>query len=154
MVFGRLPRLPSHEPLREADVLPNHNNYVVDLVTQIIKIQQMAYDNLIAAKFKSKNHFNRKINEQIFKVEEFVFLLSGPTPKKFGKHYCGPHKVLEVISSTSVRIAINMGSKIVHANKLRKSYIGRQKARETNENPGRKRRQVLVRIIHEPNLKT
>lgn len=35
VVFGRLPRLPSSEPLREGDVLPNYNDYVFDLVTRI-----------------------------------------------------------------------------------------------------------------------
>lgn len=33
LVFGRLPRLPSGDPLREGDLLPTYKGYLVDLIT-------------------------------------------------------------------------------------------------------------------------
>ena len=42
IIFGKLPRLPSSDPLREGDLLPTYKNYVVDLVTRLIGIQKIA----------------------------------------------------------------------------------------------------------------
>ena len=50
VVFGRLARLPSNDPLRDADMLPTYNDYMIDLVTRLNSIRTLVYDNLIEAK--------------------------------------------------------------------------------------------------------
>ena len=35
VIFGRLARLPSSDPLRELDLLPKYNGYLVDLVIRL-----------------------------------------------------------------------------------------------------------------------
>lgn len=126
IVFGRLPRLASSEPLREGDFVPTYNSYALNLVTHLSGIEKLAQDNLVASKHKSNKYSDRKINKRNFKVRKYVFLLSGPKPKKLGDHQTGAHKVLEVINITNVRIQINKSSKIVHAQRLRISDINHE----------------------------
>ena len=75
------------------------------------------------AKHRSKNYYDKKINSTNFRVGDYVFLLRGPKPGKFGDHYTGPHKILEVINKTNIRIQFKGNGKIVHSNRLRKSCI-------------------------------
>lgn len=86
----------------------------------------MAYDNLVASKFKSKKYYDRKVNERNFRVGDYVFLLSGIKPGKLEDQYSGPHKILEVINKNNIRIQINNSSKVVNANRLKISHITKQ----------------------------
>ena len=126
VVFGRLSRLPSSDPFRKLDLLPNYNGYLVDLVTRLNGIRTLVYDNLVAAKNKSKKYYDRHINPRNFKIGDYVYLLKGPKLNKFGDHYTGPHKILEIIDNTNVRIALNKTNKVVHANRLRISHINQE----------------------------
>ena len=55
VVFGKLARLPSSDPLREVDVLPTYKGYIIDLVTRLNGIRTLLYDNLVESNEKSKN---------------------------------------------------------------------------------------------------
>ena len=123
IIFGRLARLPSSDPLREADLVPTYKGYIEELVARLNSIQKMAYDNLVQSKFQSKKYYDRKINPKNFKVGDYVYLLNGPKPGKLGDHYTGPHKILELINKTNVKIQFKNSTKIVHANRLRISHI-------------------------------
>ena len=126
VVFGRLARLPSSDPLREGDLIPTYKDYVKNLVTRLNSIQKLAFDFLVASKEKSKKYYDRKINPRNFKVGDFVFLQSGPKPGKFGNHYFGPYKILEVLNKNNVKIQIKNKGKIVHTNRLRISHINQE----------------------------
>ena len=126
VIFGRLARLPSSDPLREGDVVPTYKGYMVDLVTRLNGIQKLAYDNLVSSKFRSKKYYDRSINPKNFHTGDYVFLLSGPKPGKFGHHYTGPHKILEILNKNNIKIQTSKGSKIVHANRLRISHINHE----------------------------
>ena len=123
VVFGRIARLPSSDPLREGDMLPTYKGYIIDLVTRLNSIQKLAYNNLVSSKFRSKKYYDRKINPTNFKVGDFVFLQSGPKPNKFGDHYSGPYKILQVLNRNNIKLEIKGKNKIVHANRLRISHI-------------------------------
>ena len=81
----------------------------------------MVYDNSVDAKNRSKKYYDRAINHRNFKLVDYVYLLKGPKPNKFGDYYTGPHKILEIIDNTNIRI--NKTSKVVHANRLWISHI-------------------------------
>ena len=123
MVFGRLARLTSCEPFGEDDLLPTYQGYIKDLVTRLKDIKTMVYNNLVNAKQRSKNYYYKKLNRQNFKVSAYIFLLNGPKPSKFGDHYTGPHKILEVINKNNIKIQFKGNSKVVHANRLKVSHI-------------------------------
>lgn len=123
VVFGRLARLPSGEKLRLEDQLPTYKNYIVDLVTKLNEISKLTHENLVKSKEKSKIYYDKTVNEKEFKVGSYVYLLKGAKPRKFGNHFTGPHKVLEVLSKNNIRIQFDKKDKTVHANRLRHSHI-------------------------------
>ena len=49
VVFVRLARSPSSEPLREDDLQPAYQGYIKDLVTRLIEIRTTVYENLVHA---------------------------------------------------------------------------------------------------------
>ena len=50
VVFGKLARLPSGDPLRETDLLPSYKGYIIDLVTRLNGIRTLVYENLVGSK--------------------------------------------------------------------------------------------------------
>jgi len=97
LVFGKIARIPSNELLPSRDKLINYDDYLINLVTQLHAIQINARENIVEAKFKSKKHYDKKINLQTFKPGDYVFLLKGSKPDKFGDQYTGSHEVLEIL---------------------------------------------------------
>jgi len=123
LVFGKIARVPSSELPAPEDRLENYDEYLINLVTQLHTIHGNARKNVIDAKHRSKKYYDKKINPQIFKPGDQVFLLKGPKPGKFGDHYTGPHEVLEILNKNNVKIRIKKNSRIVHPNRLRISHI-------------------------------
>lgn len=123
LVFGKIARIPSNELLPPEDKLASYKDYLINLVTQLHAIQNNARENVVTAKTKSKKYYDKKINPQIFKPGDLVFLLKGPKPGKFGDQYTGPHEVLEILTKNNIRIRIKKNSRIVHPNRLRISHI-------------------------------
>ncbi|KAL6427138.1 hypothetical protein ACFW04_008640 [Cataglyphis niger] len=123
LVFGKIARIPSNEALGSEDKLANYDDYLINLVTQLHTIQGNAHKNVVDAKLRSKQYYDKKINPQNFKPGDHVFLLRGPKPEKFGDHYTGPHEILEIINKNNVKIRIKKNSRIVHPNRLRISHI-------------------------------
>ena len=123
VVFGKLARLPSGDPLRETDLLPSYKGYLIDLVTRLNGIRTLVYENLVGSKNRSKQYYDKSINPRNFRIGDYVFLLKGPKPNKFGDHFSGPHKILEIIYKNNIKIQYNKRNKIVHAKRLRISHI-------------------------------
>lgn len=140
VVFGKLARLPSNTPLREGDMLPTYKGYVIDLVTRLTGIQKLAYENLLKSKHRSKKYYDQKLNPKVFKPGDYVYLLSGPKPGKFGDHYTGPHRILEILPKYHVKILFHNKPKIVNSNRLRISFIH-------NETNNRKNKKLTLRDV-------
>ncbi|KMQ84107.1 enzymatic polyprotein endonuclease reverse [Lasius niger] len=62
LVFGKIARVPSNEPLAPEDKLANYNEYLINLVTQLHTIQGNARKNVVEAKCRSKKYYDKKIN--------------------------------------------------------------------------------------------
>lgn len=60
------------------------------LITHLNGFQKVTYDNLDSSKLGKKKCYDRKFNEQGFKLGDFIFLLSGLEPKKLEEQYFGP----------------------------------------------------------------
>ncbi|CAD6234313.1 GSCOCG00012383001-RA-CDS, partial [Cotesia congregata] len=118
LVFGKVARVPTSEPLHELDCLPTYNDYISKLVNRLINIRELARENLIKAKEKSKEIHDKHIKFVTFKAGENVFLLKGPKPNKFGDHYDGPYKILEVFPNGNVSLKIGSKTKVVHPNHM------------------------------------
>ena len=86
-------------------------------------MREIARQNLIAAKQKSKEYYDRKIYPQNFKIGDSVFLLEGGELRKFENQYSGTYEVLEILGKGNIKISIKNKPKIVNINRLRLSYI-------------------------------
>lgn len=93
------------------------------MVSRLNGIQKLVYNNQLDSKENSKTYYDKSINPVNFKLGDYVFLQSGPTPGKFGNHYSGPYKILEIINNINIKIQMGKENKIVHANRLRISHI-------------------------------
>ena len=97
--------------------------HMTKLITKLHEMRGIARWNLIAAKEKSKEYYNRKINPQNFEIGDSVFLLEGGELQKFENQYSGRYEVLEILGKGSIKISVKNKPKIVNINRLRLSYI-------------------------------
>ena len=94
------------------DRLPTYGHYMIKLVTLLHEIQRTTSSNLIQAKLRSKEYYDRKTNPKNFSVGDYVFLQKGPKPKKLGDHSTGPHRILEVFPNENVDVDPPLQGKI------------------------------------------
>ena len=62
LVFGKLAREPSTEPLSQNEKLQIYDDYLINFVTQLHEMRTQARENLIEANENSKMYHDRKIN--------------------------------------------------------------------------------------------
>ena len=123
LIFGRVARVPSgHNPEEESET---YHSYLTNLFENICDIQEVARANLIRAKERSKNYYDKRVNPTIFNTNDNVFLLNESKTDKFGKEYHGPYRIIEILDHENVRIQINKSTRIVHVNRLRESPLRR-----------------------------
>ena len=115
--------MPSSDPLPEHEKMETYDMYMTKLITKLHEMRGIARQNLIAAKEKSKEYYDRKINPQNFKIGHSVFLLEGGELKKFENQYSGPYEVLEILGKRNIKISDKNKPKIVNINRFRLSYI-------------------------------
>ena len=121
--FGHLAREPTGEVIIE-DMEPTYAEYLTDLFNKINIVQQMARENLIKSKLRSKEYYDRRINPQNFKTD-LVYLLKEPSKGKFFDQYTGPYgvrKVLEILQNQNVKIEVKGLPRTVHLNKLKLAH--------------------------------
>ena len=119
--FGHLAREPTGEVIIE-DMEPTYAEYLTDLFNKINTVQQIARENLIKSKLRSKEYYDRRINPQNFKTGDLVYLLKEPSKGKFFDQYTGPYKVLEILQNQNVKIEVKGLPRTVHLNKLKLAH--------------------------------
>ena len=67
LVFGNLASLQSGDPLPEHEKVETYDFYMIKLIIKLHEMREIARQNLITAKEKSKEYYDRKINPQNFK---------------------------------------------------------------------------------------
>lgn len=119
IVFGFPMRLPSNEPLKKSEKLPTFEGYLENLVKNLRDTAEIARENLIVSKNRSKEYYDRLINPIEFKVGDKVWFMKEPKPGKLEKdHYLGPFDIIKVNDKNNIEIDFNGKTKTVDANKL------------------------------------
>ena len=77
LVFGKLAREPSSEPLSQKEKLQSCDDYLINFVNILHEMRKQARENLISAKEKWKIYYDKKINPLKVKIGDNVFLLKG-----------------------------------------------------------------------------
>ena len=62
LVFRKLAREPSSEPLSQKEKLQTYDDYLINFVTQLHEMRTQARENLISAEEKLKIYYDKKIN--------------------------------------------------------------------------------------------
>lgn len=119
LVFGKTANIPACEPMTE-DQSESYSHYLTELYNKLRETQSAARDNLVKAKERSKQYYDKRINPVKFKVGDRVFLLSDPY-KKLGDQYKGPYEIVDKLGDVNVRLRIGPGrTRVVHTNKLKR----------------------------------
>ena len=126
MVFGKLAREPSSEPLSQQEKLQTYADYLINFVTQLHEMRIQARENLISAKEKSKIYYDKKINPLEVKIGDNVFLLKVGKTKKLDNQYTGPHEVLDVLVKGNLKINVKGKPTVVHINRIKRSHMNIQ----------------------------
>jgi len=120
LIFGTAARIPSSfNPEPDSATYSYH---LTNLFVKIRDLQRTAKANLEKAKRKSKEYYDKRVNQATFEPGDKVFLINNHKTDKFSAEYLGPYRVIEVLNHENVRIEINSTNRIVHTNKLKKAY--------------------------------
>ena len=134
LVFGRLTRVPSSDPLEPEDLLPTYAGYMTALVERLSFLQGTAQEKLLLAKKRSKEYYDKKANHKMFKIGDFVWLQSGPKPHKFENQYSGPYLIIETWENDNVKLQIKENkTKVIHSNRLRLLHVNPPASSESSE---------------------
>nr|XP_034195210.1 uncharacterized protein LOC117611386 [Osmia lignaria] len=94
LIFGKPAREPSSFPTGER--LKSYGDYLTELITHTIKIRNIAADNLIASKHRSKKYYDKHSRPVEFNVGDYAYALLEPRISKFDPHYVGPYEIINV----------------------------------------------------------
>ena len=133
-VFGKIARVPSARCPIEENIDETYEQYLDKLCEKLTqkKTQRIARENLLHAKQKSKQYYDKRLNPCEFKVGDSILLLKEPKRGPFGPEYTGPHKIINLLDNEkNVEITFKSGTRIVHPNKLRLTKL--KNASETAE---------------------
>lgn len=124
-VFGKIARVPSATAVLDEDITETYMDYLTRLKARLRDIQDVARENLIHAKQRSKEYYDRRLNPCVFEVGDNVMLVNDHKKNKKDPEYAGPFKII-AISENGVNVTIvykNNKPRVVHSNKLRKTRL-------------------------------
>ena len=103
LVYGKISRTPSCEPLMDDTRLTTYGDYMIKLVkTSYMRFKEQREIIYL----RSKEYYDRKANPKNFVVVDYVFLQKGRKRKKLVDYWIGPHKILELFPNENVHIEV------------------------------------------------
>lgn len=95
IVLRKIVRTPSSFPSHEK--LETYGSYLRDLILQLTGIKNIATRNLISAKNRSKQIYDRKLNAFTGKVGDKVYVKRETKPNKLDSKSHGPYTIVEIL---------------------------------------------------------
>jgi hypothetical protein len=74
----------------------NYNDYQYEVKRQMQEVQAFARSNLLEAKNKSKEHYDKSAKSQTFEVGQKVLLQEKAAKNKLAPKWLGPYEILDV----------------------------------------------------------
>lgn len=122
LVFGNKPELPS-SIARNPEFKYSYDSYIAQLKLKLNKCHQIARENVIKSKEKSKKYYDRSASDIVFDLGDQVLLSNeGSKPhisKKFAAKYTGPYEIVQQNSPTNFTIKLKNKDQKVHVNRLK-----------------------------------
>ena len=108
LLIGFNPEIPSS--LKQKTPLYNYDNYVQILRFKLHEAYQAVKENLQKSKERSKEYYDEKINEKIFKIWDFVRIKNPAKKGKLDFNWSKPFEVINV--NIDVNTTLKIGNKI------------------------------------------
>ena len=122
LVFGRIARIPVSAVNLNTET-ESYADYLANLDQKLTDAQILAKENLIRAKERSKNYYDRHTNPQRFLLNEDVYMLKEPRKNKLADQYVGPFRIIELLPRNNVRLRISAKrTRVVHCDKIKHSH--------------------------------
>ena len=120
LIFGEKPILPS-AITQNPEFKYTYDDFIDNLKLKLNYSRQIARDNLIENKQKSKDNYDKHINKSVkFNVNDFVYLRNDANKSgKLGVKYNGPYQIISVNSPVNVTLKIKNKSVKVHINRIK-----------------------------------
>lgn len=125
MVHGREPELPSELKFNEERSIPvnySKDDYVEDVARRLTAVFQLARENIIKRKDKSKTYYDKKSLLKSFSPDELILVHDDTVKrgrfKKLKRPWIGPYKVLDKLSDVNYLIKKGRYSVVIHINRL------------------------------------
>ncbi|XP_015120454.1 uncharacterized protein LOC107043447 [Diachasma alloeum] len=123
VLYGKKIRLPSN--FSDPDKIETYSDYMIDFVQRLDRIHQIAADNLIGAKMKSKGQYDQKTHPMEIKIGDFVCVEKEPRYGKLDQQYVGPFEVVGITEKGNVILETEDGKRLEkHPNKLKSAPRG------------------------------
>jgi len=120
LVFGYRPSLPSAltQPL---EVSYTYDNYIDQLKYRLNKSWEIAQDHLKISKEKSKQYYDKNINNPEYKIGDHIYLQNKKTrlAKKLSTNYLGPYEITKIGDKQTVYIKVKNKVIKVHKNLIK-----------------------------------
>jgi transposase InsO family protein len=124
LVFGRKSTLPS-ALMDSPSPQYNYDDYVTELKNRLQTAHQVAKENLLSSKARSKEHFDRETERLELQVGDRVLLYDETVrrgrSKKLSSQWIGPY---EIVAIDKVNVTIKRGKRVqkVHVNRIKPFY--------------------------------
>ena len=99
------------------------SKYVCELRQRITETCKLARGNLEKSSDQSKQYYDRKAKERHFQEGDSVLLLLPEKHNKLEMAWQGPYNIKENLGECNYRIQLPTGTKIVHANIIKKYHV-------------------------------
>ena len=120
LIFGKPAREPSSFPTGEK--LKSYADYLIELITHMTNIRNIASDNLNKAKIRSEGYYDARAKPATFNVGDSVYVLKEPRTSKFDPHYIGPYQIIDVMDLNNVVLQTRQKLITKHQDKLKHAY--------------------------------
>ncbi|CAK9834654.1 Retrovirus-related Pol polyprotein from transposon 17.6 [Anthophora retusa] len=122
LVFGKPARTPTSFPSGEE--LETYGSYLAELISRMTEIRNLAADNIIKAKERSKRYYDKHARPTEFKTGQYVYILKEPRTNKFDPQYIGPFRIEDKTERNNVVLRVDDRHTIIkHQDKLKPAYL-------------------------------
>lgn len=122
LVFGRIAANPNVETPPDDVTCETYNQYLRNLYERITNVQELARENLIGAKEKSKERYDKRMRPQIIEVDDKVYTLKEPRKNKLADQYVGPFEVVAIRENNNIIVKLRDNRmKTIHMDKVKKA---------------------------------
>lgn len=118
LVYGFNIDIPTNLKIRPT-VTYNYDDYITLLKNRLRYAHELARENILKSKDKSKEYYDRNVKYIKFEVGDMVLVQNEVKAHKFAPPYLGPYPIVEILSDETSLIQIGRKTKRFHNNKLK-----------------------------------